>query len=42
VVGLPYKYEKLFVTEDEEINLGTQMHRFHRWYLRMSKENDPK
>jgi hypothetical protein len=42
VVGLPYKYGKPFVTEDEEINLGTQIHRFHRWYLRMSKENDPK
>jgi hypothetical protein len=42
VVRLPYEYGKPFVTKDEEINLGTQMHRFHRWYLRMSKENNPK
>jgi hypothetical protein len=42
VVDLPYEYGKPFVTEDEEINLGTQRHRFHRWYLRMLKENDPK
>jgi hypothetical protein len=25
VVGLPYEYGKPFVTEDEEINLGTQL-----------------
>jgi hypothetical protein len=42
VAGLPYKYGKSFITEDKEINLDMQMHRFHRWYLRMSKENDPK
>jgi hypothetical protein len=30
VVGLPYEFGKPFVTKDEEINLGTQMHRFHR------------
>jgi hypothetical protein len=42
VVGLPYEFGKPFVTKDEEINLGTQMHRFHRWYLRISKEKDSK
>jgi hypothetical protein len=43
VVGLPYEHGKPFVTkeeeeEEEEVNLGTQMFKFHRWYLKMLKE----
>ena len=38
VVNIPFKLEKSFVTEDEEINLGTQMFNLHRWY--MCKSND--
>ena len=30
--------ENLFVTEEEEKSLGTQMFNFHRWYLRMSND----
>jgi hypothetical protein len=41
VVGLPYEYGKPFITDDEEISLGTQMHKFYRWYLQISKEEDP-
>ena len=29
----PFEYGKSFVTEEEEISLGTQMFNLHRWYL---------
>ena len=38
VVVVPYKHGEPFVTQEEEITLGTQMHNFHKWYLKMSKE----
>ena len=34
----PLKHEKPFVTEEQEISLGTQMFNLHRWYLRMSND----
>ena len=37
VVGVPYEHEKPFVTK-EQIRLGTQMFKFHNWYLLKSKE----
>ena len=38
VVAHPFKLGKPLVTEEEEINLGTQMFNLHRWYMRMSNE----
>jgi len=38
VVNIPFQLGKLFVTDEEEINLGTQMFNLHRWY--MHKSND--
>jgi len=38
VVNIPFKLGKLFVTEEEEINLGTQMFNLHRWYMRKSND----
>jgi hypothetical protein len=29
----PFEHGKHFVTEEQEINLGTQMFNLHRWYL---------
>ena len=34
----PFEHGKLFVTEEEEKCLGTQMFNLHRWYLRMSND----
>ena len=36
VVAVPYKHGKPFVTEEEEMSLGTQMFNLHKWYPRMS------
>ena len=36
VVNVPYEHRKPFVTEKEEMCLGTQMFNLHKWYLRMS------
>ena len=36
VVNAPYEHGKPFVTEEEEVCLGTQMYNLHKWYLRMS------
>ena len=36
VVNVPYKHGKPFVTEEEEMSLGTQMFNLHKWYPRMS------
>ena len=38
VVVVPFKLGKPFVTEEEEINLSTQMFNLHRWYMRMSND----
>ena len=38
VVAHPFKLGKPLFTEEEEINLGTQMFNLHRWYMRMSNE----
>ena len=38
VVNIPFNLEKPFVTEEEEINLGTQMFNLHKWYMRMSND----
>ena len=38
VVNIPFNLEKPFVTEEEEINLGTQMFNLHRWYMRKSND----
>ena len=38
VVNIPFQLGKLFVTDEEEINLGTQMFNLHRWYMRMSND----
>ena len=37
-VGIPYEHVKPFVTDEKKISLGTQMFKFHRWYLQKSKE----
>ena len=34
----PFEHGKPFVTEEQELNLGTQMFNLHRWYLRMSND----
>ena len=34
----PFEHGKPFVTEEQEINLGTKMFNLHRWYLRMSND----
>ena len=34
----PFEHGKLFVTEEEEKCLGTQMFNLHRWCLRMSND----
>ena len=38
VVAIPFKLGKPFVTEEEEINLGTQVFNLHKWYMRMSND----
>ena len=38
VVNVPYEHGKPFVTEKEEMCLGTQMFNLHKWYLRMSND----
>jgi len=38
VVAHPFKLGKPLVTEEEEINLGTQMFNLHRWYMCMSND----
>ena len=38
VVGFPHKHGKPFVTEEEEINLGTQMFNLHKWYKHKSND----
>ena len=38
VVNIPFKLGKPFVTEEEEINLGTQMFNLHKWYMRMPND----
>ena len=34
----PFEHGKPFVTEEQEMSLGTQMYNLHRWYLRMSND----
>ena len=34
----PFKHGKPFVTEEEEMSLGTQMFNLHRWYPQMSND----
>ena len=34
----PFEHGKPFVTEKQEMSLGTQMFNLHRWYLRMSND----
>ena len=34
----PFEHGKPFVTEEQEMSLGTQMFNLHRWYLRMSND----
>jgi hypothetical protein len=38
VVVVPYKLGQPFVTEEEEMNLGTQMYNLHKWYICMSND----
>ena len=38
VVVVPYKLEKPFVTEEEEISLDMQMYNLYKWYLQMSND----
>jgi len=38
VVNVPYEFGKPLVTEDEKINLGMQMYKFHKWYRQISKK----
>ena len=38
VVAFSLKLGKPFVTEEEEINLGTQVFNLHKWYMRMSND----
>ena len=33
----PFEHGKPFVTEEQEMSLGTQMYNLHKWYLQMSK-----
>ena len=37
IVVVPYKHGKPFVTDEEEMSLGTLMYNLHKWYLQMSK-----
>ena len=37
-VVAPFEHRKLFVTEQQEMSLGTQMYNLHKWYLRMSND----
>ena len=37
-VVAPYEHGKPFVTEEQEMSLGTQMINLHRWYMRMSND----
>ena len=38
VVAISLKLGKPFVTEEEEINLGTQVFNLHKWYMHMSND----
>ena len=37
-VVTPFEHGKPFITEEQEMSLGTQMYNLHRWYLRMSND----
>ena len=37
IVAVPYEHGKPFVTDEEEMSLGTLMYNLHKWYLQMSK-----
>ena len=37
-VVAPFEHGKPFVTEEQEMSVGTQMFNLHRWYLRMSND----
>ena len=38
VVYVPYEHGKLFITDEEQISLGTQMYNLHKLYLHMLKK----
>ena len=38
VVAVPYKHGKPFVTDEEEISLGTKMYNLYEWYMQMSRK----
>ena len=37
-VVAPFEHGKPYVTEEQEMSLGTQMFNLHRWYLRKSND----